>query len=237
MKVLHCFLVVLFCCAALAQDKKIGAAALLLEIAGRAPTEEREIVGKLKIRDGNGKSRTVPIKWAVLPGGNRWRDIYQTPKSDSVPPEALIVTHEEGAANSYEFIRDNAKVAGAETNLFQPFATSDFWLVDFGLDFFHWPNPRHLETEMRKSRACYVIESVNPRPRAGAYKRVLSWLDTESGGLIRAEAYDHNNKLLKTFSVADIKKIEGRWHIKELLIRNEQTDSSTRLEFDLRVEE
>jgi hypothetical protein len=221
---------------ALAADK-IDAKALLAEIAGRAPGEERQIVGTLKIRPAEGKTRSIPIKWMVLPGGAKWRDIYQTPESASVPAEALIVTHQEGSTNSYEFHRAGQKVADVATNLFQPFATSDFWLVDLGLDFFHWPNPQHVDTEMRKSRSCYVIQSVNPAPRPGAYNRVLSWLDVESGGLLRAEAYDHADKLLKTFTVKDIEKINGRWHIKTLLIGNEQTDSTTRLEFDLKVDE
>jgi hypothetical protein len=231
------YALLLLVCLSLQAAEKIDAAGLLKDIAGRAPTEERQILGALKIRPAEGKPRSIPIKWVVLPGGAKWRDIYQTPQSADIPPEAFIVTHTEGSTNTYEFNRAGQKVPDIATNLFQPFATSDFWLIDLGLDFFHWPNPKHFDTEMRKSRACYVIESSNPVPRAGAYKRVLSWLDTESGGLIRAEAYDHEDKLLKTFTVSDIKKIEGRWHIKELHIQNEQTDSSTRLAFDLKVPE
>lgn len=230
------YALLLLFCLSLRAAEKIDAAALLKDIAGRAPTEEREILGTLKIRPAEGKPRSIPIKWAVLAGGSKWRDVYQTPKSASIPPEAFIVSHTEGSTNQYELTRAGEKVPDIATNLFQPFATSDFWLIDLGLDFFHWPNPKHYDTEMRKSRACYVIESPNPVPRKGAYKRVLSWLDVESGGLIRAEAYDHEDKLLKTFTVKKIEKIKGRWHLEELHIQNEQTDSSTRLVFDLKVD-
>ena len=51
--------------------------------------------------------------------------------------------------------------------------------------------------------------------------------------LIRAEVYDSENRLLKEFSVGSVKKVRGRWELKDMEIRNEQTDSLTRLEFDL----
>jgi len=45
------------------------------------------------------------------------------------------------------------------------------------------------------------VESRNPEPKPGAYSRVLSWFDFETSGIILAEAYDHNDKLLKDFSI------------------------------------
>lgn len=217
--------------------EKIDAAKLLKDILGRAPTEAREIIGELKMRDADGHRRETPIKWIVRPLEDQWHDIYQTPAGREIPPETLIVVHREGATNHYEYFRDGVKVPEAVTNPFIPFATSDFWLADLGLEFFHWPNPRHVTTEMRKSRPCYVIESVNPKPGKDAYARVLSWIDTEKGGLIRAEAYDEAGKLWKEFSIAKIGKVRGRWQIKELVIRNEKTDTNTRLAFDLELDE
>jgi len=213
------------------RDKKIDAAALLTEILDRVPDDKTELQGMLKIRDGNGKSRRVPIRWMTRVGENDWNDVYRTPSNSVIPPEQLIVVHRSGATNQYTYKRDGQLVPEAVTNLFIPFATSDFWLADFGLEFLRWPNPKHLETEMRGSRACYVIETRNPNPQPGVYARVVSWIDIDTKGLYIAEAYDSKNKLLKEFSVRGVKN--GR--IKELQIRNDQTDSNTTLEFDLEV--
>lgn len=240
-------ILVLFTSSALAQgtkvnpasaaDKPIDAKALLEEIVGNPPRAASEVIGTLKTRVGSGKIRETPIKWSVRPGDGDWNDVYQTPLQGKVPPEDLIVIHRAGTTNQYDYRRDGKKIPEATTNLFLPFATSDFYLVDLGLEFLHWPNPSHVKTEMSNSRACYVIDTTNPHPATNAYSRVRCWIDTESGGLIRAQAYDASNKLLKEFEIAHVKKVEGRWQISELMIRNEQTDSKTRLLFDLNVQE
>ena len=217
-------------------QEKIDAAALVRDILGKAPTAPSEAQGIMKIRAADGSQREVPIKWLVRPLEDQWHDVYLTPENYEIPAETLIVVHREGKTNHYEFMRAGVKIPEASTNPFIPFATSDFWLADFGLHFLHWPNPKHIKTEMRKSRPCYVIESTNPNPGKENYARVLSWIDTEKGGLIRAEAYDTENKLLKEFSILGVKRVEGRWRIKAIGIRNEQTDSNTRLEFDLEID-
>ena len=44
----------------------------------------------------------------------------------------------------------------------------------------------------------------------GSYARVLSWIDFETSGIILAEAYDQNGKLLKEFSIQDFDRKERR---------------------------
>jgi hypothetical protein len=217
-------------------QEKIDAAALLKEILGSVPRDRSAMEGVLKIRAADGTQRDIPIKWSIHPLENEWQDIYQTPK-DSPAPETLVIAHRPGSTNQYELRRGSAAAPETIQNPFVPFATSDFWLVDLGLEFYHWPAPKHLKTEMRKGRPCYVIESTNPGAANGPYARVLSWIDAENRGLIRAEAYDAKNKLLKEFEVKDIEKKDGRWQIKELVIRNDQADTRTRLIFNLEVRE
>lgn len=133
--------------------------------------------------------------------------------------------------------------AGRETgqlqptsNLLVPFAGSDFWLVDLGLDFFHWPEQRLLSKEQRRGEACFVLESTPLKPAAGGYSRVLTWLDQGTLGIVAAEAYDARGKLLKEFQPKSFKKVNGQWQLKEMEIRNEQTDTRTSLVFDVEVQ-
>lgn len=217
-------------------QEKIDAAALLKEILGNPPRDRSEMEGVLKIRAADGSQRDIPIRWSIQPTENQWLDVYQTPKN-SAAPETLAIVHHPGSTNQYDWRKGGAATPELIANPFVPFATSDFWLADLGLEFYHWPSPKHIKTEMRKGRPCYVIESTNPGSTNGPYARVLSWIDAENRGLIRAEAYDAKNALLKEFEVKDIEKKDGRWQIKELLIRNDQTDSRTRLIFNLEVKE
>ena len=117
-----------------------------------------------------------------------------------------------------------------------PFAGSDFWLCDLGLEFFHWPAQKILPKtiNLKRGREYPLLESTNPNPPADGYSRVLSWIDKESGGILAAEAYDAAGKLLKEFEPKSFKKVNGQWELSEMEIRNVQTGSRTRLEFDLK---
>jgi hypothetical protein len=119
-------------------------------------------------------------------------------------------------------------------DLLHPFAHSDFWIADLGLEFFHWPEQKTLKKETRKTRSCNVLESTNPNPSTNNYSRVVSWIDEESGGIVHAEAFDAQNKLLKEFDPKSFKKVNGQWELQEMQIRNVQTASRSRIEFDLK---
>ena len=113
------------------------------------------------------------------------------------------------------------------------FAGSDFSVKDLGLEFFHWPQQKVLKKEIRRSCACTVLESTNPNPATNGYSRVVSWVDSESLGIVEAYAYDANGKKLKYFYPKDIKKMNGQWQVQTLVMENLQTGSKSRLEFDL----
>ena len=115
-----------------------------------------------------------------------------------------------------------------------PFANSDFWFVDLGLEFFHWPEQKVLKKDVHRSRGCTVLESTNPNPGTNGYSRVVSWIDNETLGIVEAYAYDAKGKLLKDFYPKDFKKVDGQWQVQTLVMENVQTGSRSRLEFDLK---
>jgi YD repeat-containing protein len=117
--------------------------------------------------------------------------------------------------------------------IWAPFAGSDFSIADLGLEFLHWPDQHLTRKEMKRSRSCKVLESINPKPAPGACSRVVSWIDNESDGIVMAQAYDSQGKLLKEFIPKKVKKVEGQWQLEEMEIDNVQTDSSTWADFDL----
>jgi hypothetical protein len=124
----------------------------------------------------------------------------------------------------------------SDKEIITPFANSDFWIADLGLDFFHWPEQKILKHDMKRGRSCEVLESTNPNSSANSYSRVVSWIDNETLGIIHVEAYDAKGKLLKEFDPKSFKKVNGQWELLEMEIRNDQTGSRTRLEFDVKKE-
>jgi hypothetical protein len=212
---------------------------LSAELRALAPTEDSITRGKLKIRDRDGHTTEVPVVCKVLAGEPSWRAVYETLGTNGSVAERFTVTHTLGAANQYLVERalgTNDRPASA-TGLRLDQATlalgaSDFWLIDLGLDFLHWPEQRVLKTQMRKGRSCRVLESRPGPAPAVPYGRVLSWVDIETGGLILAEAYDTENKLIKEFSVRSFEKVNGRWQLEEMEIRDLKKRSRSWLQFD-----
>lgn len=221
--------------------------ALAAELRRERPAEDLQTRGVLRLRDEEGRWGTpVPMTLDVRTIGLQWQAEYRALGTDGELRELLVVLHDETQPTRYDYTRRVAisGESGSETLSLRgeaaeiPFAESEFWLVDFGLEFLHWPGQRITKHEMRKGRSCWVLESSRPVTNSIAgYARVLSWVDIEHHGILRAEAYDRSGRLMKEFSIGGFKKVDGRWHLKSMEIRNERTDARTRLEFDLEVPE
>jgi hypothetical protein len=158
-----------------------------------------------------------------------WTSYYSAARGTNILP-GFSVEHRAGQPNVY---RDSAGKILSRAELDVPFAGSDFWLSDLGLEFFHWPEQRVPKWEMKRSFGCKALESRNPHTTPDNYARVISWIHDESGALIQAESYDARGKLLKEFRPTAVQKVNGRHELKEMEIENIRTGSVTRLEFDL----
>jgi hypothetical protein len=210
---------------------------IISEVISRVPQKDSVIYGTLRIRHPGTEPLEVPLKYSIKRGENGWDGIYESQPTSKGSAEVLIVRHKPGQRNEFLFGRNGDKPQPLPANgELIPFAGSDFWVEDLGLDFLFWPTQTYIKHQMRKSRSCRVIESKQPTSSPKGYSRVLSWIDVETGGLIRAEGYDASNKLLKEFSIGGFKKVNGHWELKEMEIRNEQTESRTRLEFSFETD-
>lgn len=204
---------------------------LAAKLRSAAPEDSSEFSGVLEITAKDGRQRFIPLVSKIIITSTNWQVVYQSTPTNGAPAETLTILHTPGQPNRYT-LAIGAKPAAAAP-LTQAFAGSDFWLLDLGLEFFHWPQQRALRAEMSRSRPVRVLESVTPRPVPDGYARVLSWIDNETGGILQAEAYDPQNKLLKKFKLGSFQKIQGQWQLRDMTIRNVRTGQQTGLKFDL----
>jgi hypothetical protein len=200
------------------------------------PAENQTNTGVLNINDGKGRRSTIPVQFRTTTDAVRWSTTYETTAGSN--QAILVVIHEADRPNQYQLyhslpsaLHSPELLVGNETMI--PFAGSDFWVADLGLEFFNWAEQKILKHEMRRGRSCRVLESTNPNPSPNGYSRVVSWIDHETLGIVQAEAYDAKGELLKEFYPKSFKKVNGQWELQEMEIRNDQTGSRTRLEFDL----
>jgi hypothetical protein len=214
--------------------------ALVADLLAQRPEQNSTNTGIMRIREPNGSQREVPIRFEVIPQSSSWLNVYEALPAQNRTGEKLTIVHADAGPNQYcvsQLQSDGGdvfspqKLSGNQTMV--SFAASDFWVADLGLEFLHWPKQLLLKKEMRRSRSCNVLESVNPEPIAGTYARVRCWIDIESDGIVLAEAYDSQDKLLKEFAPKEIKKIQGEWQLEEMEIRNVQARSRTRVVFNL----
>jgi len=231
----------------LLSDAEIQGRQLAQQILEQWPANDLTNKGVLDIRAG-GNHFQVPVTCKTIVTVGTWRSIYEANLTNRMV--VLFVIHAATQPNTYFYDSNftgqvpilgdipllghrfpSPQLSGAA--VMSPFAGSDFWIGDLGLEFFHWPGQTILKHEMRRGRACQVLESTNPDPTPAGYSRVVSWIDNETLGIVQAEAYDAKGDLLKEFYPKSFKKVNGQWELQEMEIRNDQTGSRTRLEFDL----
>jgi len=202
------------------------------------PAESFTNTGVLKVKDGRSRRSESPVKFQTITTTSNWLTVYEI-TGDQTNFARLTVIHDSNRPNQYDLQKNGMVKTSGEGFLtgneaMIPFGGSDFWAVDLGLEFFHWPEQKLLKRVVRSSRGCSVVESTNPDPATNGYSRVVSWIDSESDGIIHAEAYDAKGKLLKEYDTKKLKKVNGQWQVEEIEICNDQTGSRTRLEFDLK---
>jgi len=206
---------------------------LAADLRNAPPERDSRLEGVMKVRGRDGRVTTTPLLSVLTRGPQSWEAVYVVLNSNAT--EILRVTHVQDQPNAYRHGRAEGFTTPpsnppAATNLWIPFGGSDFYLADLGLEFLHWPTQILVENEMRKNRACHVLES---RPAVtNVYARVRSWLDVETGGLLLAEAYDAANRRVKEFEVRRFQKTGDTWQLQEIEIRNLPMRSRTMLEFD-----
>lgn len=229
-------------------DAEIQGPQLAKQLCETAPAENFTNTGILEIRNSRDKTTKIPVTFETAVTGDHWQCSYSThginTNEDHQAWMTLMVTHFGDAQNRYhlykvfldadKFPAVNADLSGEQIMI--PFAGSDFWICDLGLDFFHWPDQKIIKKEFMRGRGCMVLESTNPNPTPAGYSRVDSWIDEETLGIVHAEAYDTNGKLLKIFDPKSFKKVGGQWELQDMEIRNVQTGSRTRIEFDLKAD-
>ena len=233
-------------------EAEIKGRQLAQQLVDQPPEQNLTTTGVMKIRPDEGDWFSVPIVCRVMLTPTNWESLYQAGGTNQT--QTLLVVHTAGRPNVYFYETNRAgqvpilngmpmpghwfkspqKLTGGET--MTPFAGSDFWLCDLGLEFFHWPEQKVLPnpTSLKRGRSYTLLESTNSNPSTNGYSRVLSWIDRETGGILQAKAYDARGRLLKEFAPKSFKKVNGQWELQEMEIDNDQTGSRTRLEFDLK---
>jgi hypothetical protein len=222
-------------------DAEIQGRQIVQQLLEQRATENYTNTGVLQIRGADGKTTKIPVRCEIQVTDMGWQTAYLAGGTNATA--RLYIIHTPGRANEYYYsttqqegpVKGNRprgpQLTAGET--MTAFAGSDFWIADLGLEFLQWPQQKLLKKEVKRSQGCCVLESSNPNPAANGYARVVSWIDSESGGIVQAFAYDAKGQLLKEFYPEDFQKVGRQWRVGTMEMDNDRTDSKTRLKFNL----
>lgn len=190
------------------------------------PAEATTLTAQMRQRPARGTRVVTPLRITTRPAADGWTVTYE-PAAGA----AHRVRFDGATPPRYERIEAGVvEPVGPEA----PLPGSDFFLGDLGLDFLFWPEQRVLRRELRRSRWCDVLESTAPPGARLPYARVVTWVDDETGGFIRAEAYDMAGRRWKIFSPGGVRRNVARdgYELKDLELSDVLADSFTVIEFD-----
>ena len=200
-----------------------------------------DISAILKIRKRGGERVERHVQKQSIQTEKGWNDLFSVTTEDQSTKQWVLIRHRNGESPNYQLANSESLPMTTEDyqslgkdEAMSPVGGSDFWVADLGLDFLHWPDQRIVPSNitMRKGVACKVLESARPTQSENGYYKVRSWISTEYGGVVYAEAFDINNDKIKIFEVNDVEKVDGQWYLKELRIRNLRDRSTSTLEFN-----
>lgn len=206
--------------------------ALVQHLRAQAPAEALTNTGVLRMRDGSGRRRQVPVTIATWPDDGGWKVRYEARAASNGPVETLVVAFFTNRPPSYQSLPASPTAPTSPRS----FAGTDFWWCDLGLEFLHWPDQRVVKQEMSNGRLCWALDSYNPG--TNGYASVRSWVDAEFNALLRAEAYDSQRRKVKEFSTGTFREVKGRdggdvWMLRDIRMRDDLKDSRTELLYDL----
>ena len=217
---------------------------LIANLLSQKPSQNASNIAAVRIRGSDRKERQIPATFAVIVNPTNYVNVYEAGMSGGGPAGMkLTIVHSDAQPNEYLLCGSASQGASAaeprrlaQSQLMTPFAGSDFWVADLGLEFLHWPQQRVLKKEMRKGQSCAVLQSINPHPVAGGYSRVVSWIGITHPDeiiLVHADGYDLQDRLLKEFDPKSLEKINGAYQLESMEMRNIQAGSRTIIEFNL----
>lgn len=206
---------------ALAQLDLPKAEELLSGCVAALPDIPLRIEGQLISRDANGdveakRNVEMLLDWRAQPA----TAYYTIRDAFGKAMEHLSVTWPEEGMPEYRYLKGDPLVAAPTPPLADALAKTDISWMDLSLSFFWWPGGRTVGAQEVKGRACYIIDLPAPPDTFPGCSGVRLWIDPKIPVMLRAEAYDTEEKLMRRMDVKSFKKINDRWFIQNIEVES-----------------
>ena len=208
---------------------------LLRDVVAQLPRDPLLIDGDIVVRKQHGVVARelkfdMTLNWGAEPAMARYRIMDALGKD----LEEMTFRRSAGVAPQVSYVIGGNRMADPPS-LAANIQSTDITWMDLSLSFLWWGNGTILRSERIRGRTCYVVEVPAPAspPRvdaaAGAYAKVLLWIDADLHMMLQAEGYGRDGKALRTLWIKSLKKIKGRWMIKDLEVQETAAAHRTKM--------
>jgi hypothetical protein len=133
----------------------------------------------------------------------------------------------QGSDVSYAFVEGDPLSPAPVPNLGESIHGSDVSWFDLTLSFLWWRDGRVTGDDVVKGRSCWVAEVAAPAGHARGKVRV--WVDKQVPMLLQAESLDEKGRRSRLLCVKSLKKIKGRWMVREMEVQQEPKEHMTHI--------
>lgn len=219
------------CASALNSDPAFPAAdGLLAAVRARFPQEPVGIHGQLIVRSPRISDRIrlnvdVTLDWGTAPTLSSYtvRDYFGAPLS------RLTVRREASGEPRYAFSSGAELTNAVLPDLASSIRDTDISWLDLSLAYLWWPGGETVGVESVLGQRCYIIYLEAPQRAQSGYSNVKLWISVKSMMLLRAEAYDANDALVRRVALKSFKKIDDQWVAKRVDVTSHPSGHRTRL--------
>lgn len=202
-----------------------SATQILESVRAQLPVRPVAMSGLLKEQAANGfVKKTLSVEmhldWNAFPSTATYQirdlktDLHQTLEIKWLPEGPAFIYKENGTP-----------VAGFDPS--NEISETGVTWSDLSFSFLWSPQAETLALEKKFGKERYEISI--PRPDD---KKIILWVEKESGRLKQAEEYDADGKRIKVIKVVSIKEFDGLWMVKDLDIVRLDPERHTRLIID-----
>lgn len=201
---------------------------LLARVVGALPDIPLLIKGDLQARNRSGDLEAklgveMLLDWQDDPPTARYtlRDDFGRTTSH------LAITWLPGKAPEYRYFEGQPLHAAPLPDLVAPIGATDISWMDLSLSFLWWPDGRCVGVENVRGRPCFVIDLPAPPASFPGCAGVRLWIEPRIRIMLKAEAYNGANELIRRMEVKSFKKINDRWVIKDIELTSLPARSKT----------
>lgn len=204
---------------------------ILKQVRLRLPAEPLRITGQTTVRQGHGMRRGMvearfrfvfEIDFSAEPP----EAAYQIFSVSNEPPERLDVVFSAGET-TLSYYTGMPPASALPPALSEQIKGSALTWRDLVLDYLWWSDAVVIGREELRGRNCLVLE-VSPPTEETELDAVRIWVDEENLLLMQAEAVSGGDAV-RRMRVRSIKKIGGRWMLKDLEVEIPGSRQRTRL--------